>query len=92
MRSGVQSTKAAASPANEIFPPLFVLSVGTHSSSSRGSTLPDDGYITPAGKITTKGRALMLDEGRAGSPGDASPEIVVGAFDAIPGPVAVPNV
>jgi hypothetical protein len=93
VRSGVQSTKAAVSSGKGLVPPLFVLSVGTHSSSSRGSTLPDDGYITPAGKITTKGRALMLDEGREGSPCDASPEIVVGAFDdAIPGPVAVPNV
>jgi hypothetical protein len=49
------------------------------------------GYITPAGKITTTGRALMLDEGREGSPCDANPEIAVRAFDAIPGPVAVPN-
>ena len=54
--------------------------------------LLDGGYITPAGKITTKGRSLVLDEGREGSPCDANPESV-GAFDdPIPGPVAVPNV
>jgi hypothetical protein len=54
--------------------------------------LIDGGYITPGGKITTKGRGLVLDEGRDGSPCDANLEIV-GAFDdSIPGPVAVPNV
>ena len=54
--------------------------------------LIDGGYMTPGGKITTKGLALVLDEGREGSPCDANPEIV-GAFDEpIPGPLAVPNV
>ena len=41
--------------------------------------LLDAGYITPGGKITTEGRALVLDEGREGSPCDAKLE-VVGAF------------
>jgi hypothetical protein len=51
------------------------------------------GYITLGGKITAKGRALVLDEGREGPPCDVTPEIVVGVFDdPIPGPVAVPNV
>jgi hypothetical protein len=51
------------------------------------------GYITLGGEITAKGRALILDEGREGSPGDVSPGTVVGVFDdPIPGPVAVPNV
>jgi len=54
--------------------------------------LIDAGYITPGGKITTKGRALVFDEGREGSPCDASPEIVGACDDPIPGPVAVPNV
>ena len=54
--------------------------------------LIDGGYVTSGGKITAKGRALVLDEGREGSPCDVNPEIV-GAFeDPIPGPVAVPNV
>jgi hypothetical protein len=49
------------------------------------------GFITPGGKITTKGRALVLDEGREGSPCDANPEIV-GAFDdPIPGRGAIPD-
>jgi hypothetical protein len=55
--------------------------------------LIDAGYITPGSKITSKGRALVLDEGREGFPCDVNPEIAVGVFDApIPGPVAVPNV
>ena len=54
--------------------------------------LLDAGYITPGGKITTKGRALVLDERREGSPCDASPEIVGVFDDPIPGPLAVPNV
>jgi hypothetical protein len=54
--------------------------------------LIDVGYITPGGKITTKGLALVLDEGREGSPCDANPEIVEAFDDPIPGPVAVPNV
>jgi hypothetical protein len=55
--------------------------------------LIDGGYVTPGGKITSKGQALLLDEGREGSPCDVNPEIVLGAFDdPIPGPVAVPNV
>jgi hypothetical protein len=47
VRSGVQSTKAAASPANEIFPPLYLLSVGTYTSSSRGSTPPESTDLYP---------------------------------------------
>jgi hypothetical protein len=54
--------------------------------------LLDAGYITPGGKITTKSQALVLDEGREGSPCDANPEIVGACDDPIPGPVAVPNV
>jgi len=55
--------------------------------------LIDAGYISPKGKITNKARAMVLDEGREGSPCDANPEIVMGAFDdPIPGAVAVPNV
>jgi hypothetical protein len=58
--------------------------------------LIEDGYITPAGKITTKGLALVLDdldEGREGSPCDVEGQVVVRAFDnPIPGPVAVSNV
>jgi len=54
--------------------------------------LLDAGYITPGGKITTKSQALVLDEGREGSPCDANPEIVGAWDDPIPGPVAVPNV
>jgi hypothetical protein len=51
------------------------------------------GYITSGGKITNKGRALELDEGREGSSCDVNPEIVVSAFDdPIPRPVAIPNV
>jgi hypothetical protein len=55
--------------------------------------LIDAEYISPEGKITNRGRALMLDEGREGSPYDANPKMVVAAFDdPIPGAVAVPNV
>jgi hypothetical protein len=54
--------------------------------------LIDGCYITPGGKITTKGLALVLDEGREGSPCDANPEIVRAFDDPIPSPVAVPNV
>jgi hypothetical protein len=55
--------------------------------------LIDAGYVTPGGEITEEGRAWIADEGREGSPCDANPKIRVGAFDdAIPGPVAVPNV
>ena len=55
--------------------------------------LLDAGHITPGGKITAKGRALVLDEGREESPCDVNPEIEVGVFDdPIPGPVTVPNV
>jgi hypothetical protein len=32
-------------------------------------------YLTPEGKITAKGQALLLDEGREGSPCDANPEL-----------------
>jgi hypothetical protein len=56
-------------------------------------------YVTLEGKITAKGRALILDEGREGSPCDANPELtelegeLEGASDKpIPGPFAVPNV
>jgi hypothetical protein len=53
----------------------------------------DAGYVTPGGEITEEGQAWIADEGRKGSPCDANPKIRVGAFDdAIPGPVAVPNV
>jgi hypothetical protein len=48
--------------------------------------LIDTGYISPGGEITAKGRALMLDEGREGSPCDANPKIIVGAFDDRPYP------
>jgi hypothetical protein len=55
--------------------------------------LIDAGYISPEGKITNRGRELMLDEGREGSPCDVNQGIVVAAFDdPIPGAVAVPNV
>jgi hypothetical protein len=55
--------------------------------------LIDAGYISPKGKITNRGRALMFDEGREGSPCDVNQGIVVAAFDdPIPGAVAVPNV
>jgi hypothetical protein len=55
--------------------------------------LIDAGYITSGGKITNKGRTMVLNEGREGSPCDVNPQIVVGAFDdPIPGPVAIPNV
>jgi hypothetical protein len=32
-------------------------------------------YLTPEGKLTAKGQALLLDEGREGSPCDANPEL-----------------
>jgi hypothetical protein len=55
--------------------------------------LIDGGYVTTGGKITSKGQALVLDEGREGSPCDVNPEMVVRACDnPIPGAVAVPNV
>jgi hypothetical protein len=55
--------------------------------------LIEAGYITAGGKITNKGRALVLDEGREGSPCDVNPKVVVRVFDdPIPGPMAVPNV
>lgn len=54
------------------------------------------GYLTPDGKITDKGRALILesilDEGREGSPCDANPEIDEASGERIPGPFVVPNV
>ena len=44
-------------------------------------------------ELIRTGRALVLGEGREGSPCEVNPEIVVGAFDdPIPGPIAVPNV
>jgi hypothetical protein len=52
-------------------------------------------YLTPEGKITAKGQALLLDEGREGSPCDANPELteLYGASDEpIPGPFAIANV
>jgi hypothetical protein len=55
--------------------------------------LIDAGYITLGGEITTKGRALVLDEEREGSPCDDNPKTIIGVFDdPIPGPVAVANV
>ena len=54
--------------------------------------LIDSGYITPEGEIPNKGRALVLDEGREGSPCDVNPKVVIGPFDdTIPRPLAVPN-
>lgn len=57
--------------------------------------LIDADYATPGGKITAKGQALVLDEGREGSPCDVNPEIVIvvrASDDPIPEAVAVPNV
>jgi hypothetical protein len=49
--------------------------------------------FSPEGKITNRGRGLILDEGREGSPCDVNQGVVVAAFeDPIPGAVAVPNV
>ena len=50
------------------------------------------GYITSGGKITNKGYASILEDGREGSPCDANPETDEAFDDSIPGPFAVPNV
>jgi hypothetical protein len=46
--------------------------------------LIDAGYITPHGEITNRGRVLILDEGREGSPCDANPCLDVVSDDPCP--------
>lgn len=50
------------------------------------------GYLTPDGKITNKGRTLILDEGRERSPCDANPELDAASDEPVPGPFAGPNI
>jgi hypothetical protein len=48
--------------------------------------LIDAGYITPHGEITNRGRVLILDEGREGSPCDVNPGLDVASDEPVPGP------
>ena len=46
----------------------------------------DAGYITLHGEITNRGRFLILDEGREGSPCDVNPGLEVASDEPVPGP------
>jgi hypothetical protein len=48
--------------------------------------LIDAGYITPHGEITNRGRFLILDEGREGSPCDVNPDLEVDRDEPVPSP------
>jgi hypothetical protein len=46
----------------------------------------DAGYITPNGEITNRGRVLIPDEGREGSPCDVNPGLGVARDEPVPSP------
>jgi hypothetical protein len=48
--------------------------------------LIDAEYITPHGQITNRGRVLILDEGREGSPCDVNPGLDAASDEPVPGP------
>ncbi len=48
--------------------------------------LIEAGYLTPHGEITNRGRVLILDEGREGSPCDANPGLEAASDEPVSGP------
>ena len=61
-----------------------------------GNALIAAGYLTPNGKITNKGRALILDlifdEEREGSPCDANLDLDAASDEPVPSLFAAPNI